>query len=723
MNKIFAPFAISNFQGFTTESTTTSSYALTGYTLPITPFTFKPTTSVQIVAEDNLFITEPVLFSFLTSENSSGGLNFISEDNELPTNLSNKKIVWYFGDDTYSNELTSTRVYTNPGIYNISNVYFDASGNSYQNTYSAQLTVYNFIPDALVPSISSEYIVSDQYILTAGRIQTPFRIIRTTSWQNNHVLSSTSSYKLYSLSATDNYFDQQLDNNKYGHLYPYSSFYDEQNNELVEIQNFTTPNTLLYCKLSGTNIVQTTQDDINSVFCGASGDKLLYFKDDLPQANVTLYVMPYDINVEVNQVPIGINATIVPNTALSALAISSNGITGEGNRINTFDIDGIKFVNEKINFIVTIKGTEWYTIAKDTNLVLGDTSLTNRVSVYPIDSDGIPVHNIGTITSNFSYLSAVSGGFFRGLFTPSITASNIRLKVEGLSLSGVSSTFTVYPSSGQYSVSKINEDFDFTNQMKQLRYQEFLQDYNVLFDDFFGTIFGNLSSEPTSMGKMPYEKITNFVSNKHSVDKCDVDSLFSMSYQLGSDFSKFEKNNFNYPAKLKRYVDIFSINHSRLWGAKNQWNLNFDNKFNADTTKYGINIGDKLDFYTTILTATDGYIIAYEKFSNNFKLCNTYITTVSSLSTYALSSYNNTWGWGLVLTDSISGSEILKYYDFYQYVNTPDGTILDNVINFNDPVNTINYTNSSYNDWINDRGIFDNIISNVLYTSINLLST
>jgi hypothetical protein len=729
MNNIFAPFSITNFQGYSTESTTTSSFSLTGYTLPITPFTFIPSTNIQIIADDNPFITEPVVFSFLVSETDSGDLNFITEEIAIPTNLSNKKVVWYFGDGTYSNNLTGIHVYTKPGIYNITNVYFDASGYSYQNTYSLQLTVYNFIPDALVPSISSGYISSGQYVLTAGKITTPFEVIRTTSWQNEYILSASPTYRLYSLSGTENYFDQKLTTNKYGHLYPYSSFYDVQSGELVEIENFTTSNVLLYCKLSGTNIVQTSQTDINSVFCGASGSKMLYFKDDLPRTNVNLYVIPYDINADVNQVPIGIKSTIVPNTALSALAISSNGVTGEGVRNNTFDINNIKFVNEKINFVVSIKDNNWFTVAKDTNLILGNTSLTNRISVYPINSQGTPVHNIGTITSNFSYLSSVSGGFFRGLFTPSLTASNIRLKVDGLSLSGVSSTFNIYPSAGQYSIAKINEDFDFTNQLKQLRYQEFLQDYNVLFDDFFGSIFGNLSSDPTSMGKLPYEKIANFVSNKHSVDKCDVDSLFSMSYEIASDFTKFEKNNFNYPAKLKRYIDIFSINHSRLWGAKNQWNLNFDNKFGADSTKYGINFGEKLDFYTTVLTAADGYIIAYEKFSSTFKLCNTYITTISttllnpSLSTYSLSSYNDTWGWNLVLGNNISGGEILKYYDFYRYNSAIDGTVLDSVINFNDILTTLNYTNSSYDEWVNDSGFIDNILSNILYTSINLLST
>lgn len=728
MNNIFAPFSITNFQGYSTESTTTSSFSLTGYTLPITPFIFTPSTKVQIAAVDTYFVTEPVVFSFLTSENSSGNLDFITEENALPTNLSNTKIIWYFGDGTYSTSLTGVHVYTKPGIYNITNVYFDASGYSYQNTYSLQLTVYNFIPDTIIPTISSSYISSGQYVLTASKIATPFNVIRTSSWQNNFILSASSNYNLLSLSGSKNYFDQNLVTNKYGHLYPYSSFFDMESGEFVEINSFVTTNTPLYCKLSGGTIIQTTQDDINSVFCGSSGSKTIYYKDSLPQSAVNLYIIPFD-GSGINQIPIGISTTIVPNTNLSALAISSNGITGEGEYNNTFDINNIKFVNEKINFIVTVKDNDWFTVANNNNLAFGDKSLTNCISVYPIDIQGNPIHNIGNVVSNFSYLSAVSGGFLRGLFTPSTTASNIRLKAEGLSLSGVSSTFNIYPSSGQYQISKINEDFDFAGQMKQLRYQEFLQNYNVLFDDFFGSIFDNLSADPTSMGKLPYEKITNFVSNKHSIDKCDVDSLFSMSYELASDFKKFEKTNFNYPAKLKRYADIFSINHSRLWGAKNQWNLNFDTKFGADSTKYGINLGEKLDFYTTVLTATDGYVVAYERYSNTFKLCNTYINILStsllnpSLSTYSLSSYNTNWGWNLVLGDVVSGGDILKYYDFYQYINTPDNTVLDNVINFNDPYNTINYTNSSYNDWVADNGIIDNVLSNILYTSINLLSS
>jgi hypothetical protein len=726
MNNIFAPFSITNFQGYSTESTTTSSFSLTGYTLPITPFTCKPATNIKIVGDPTKFITEPVFFSFLTSENNSGNLNFIVEKNVVPTNLSNKKIVWYFGDGTYTTQITGVHVYTKPGIYNITNVYFDADGYPFQNTFSLQLTVHNYIPDTLTPSISSEYITSDRYELTAGKIATPFKVTRTSSWQDNDALAGTVTYNLYSLSGSKNYFDQQLTTNKYGHLYTTSSFYDIIEDEFVEIKDFTISNTSLYCKLSNSTVVPTTQDDITSVFCGSSGDKIIYFEDDLPQTSVTLYVIP--TNTLVNYVPISINCTVVPNTALSALTITSTGITGEGRRNNTFNIDNIKFVNEKINFVVTVKDKDWFTVSKNTNLVLGNTSLTNRISVYPINSSGAPVHTLGTITSNFSYLSAVSGGYFRGLFTPHTAASNIRLKVEGLSLSGVSSTFNIYPSAGQYSISKVNEDFDFTKQMKDLRYQEFLQKYNVLFDDFFGSIFGNLSSESMSMGKLPYEKITNYISNKHSVDKCDVDSLFAMSYGLANGFKKFEKTNFNYPAKLKRYMDIFSINHSRLWGTKNQWNMNFDNKFGVDPTKYGINFGSKLDLYSTVLTAVDGYVIAYEKFSRTFKLCNTFITTMStsmlnpSLSTYALSSYNDTWGWGLVLGDVTGVSEIAKYYDFYRFNNVIDGTIVDSVLNFNDVVNTINYTNSSYSAWMGDNSIFDNMVSNVLYTSINLLS-
>lgn len=752
-NFVQVPFYVRNFTG--EESTLGSNLAaLSSYTLPFTEFVFFPDESAVLVPGDapEIYASEntpsnSTLVTIITGfsgEDVPASAFSLDVAAGLPLDYSRKRIVWYFGDGTYSTDLVAKHYYTKPGIYNVTCVFFDASGNTYQNFYDVDVTVYNFVQDNFTINLSAG-VTGTYYTLTAGRIENPFQIQYSYSWQTVQELSGVNGviYKFTSLSATPNYFTQNLENNKYAHLYPYSVFYERRpcdirlTNILVPTQEGYCRNPVnLYCKLSGTNVVYTTEDDVNSTFCGISGTKNVWYKDSLPQSNSVIYVTPYNKYNGVNILPIAFNVNIVANQSLSALSFSSNGITGEGSKDTTFDIDSTKYVNQKINFVITVKDTDWYTVPLSSNFTIGDYKTGSYyVSVFPM-SGGQPVHNIGSIVTNFSYVSAVTGGFFKGYFKPTTTANNIYLSaicglsgVDGYYLNGSSSTFVVYPSTGEYSISKINEDFDWTKEMKSLRYQEFLENYPILFDDFFGSIFGNLSSDPLSMGKVPYEKIVNFVSNKFDINTCDVDSLFSMSFELDSNFKQFEKNNFAYPARLKRLVDLLSINYSRLRGNKNQFNANLDPKYGIDPSKFGLNVGSKLDFNTTTLTLDTGFIVAYERFSNTYKLCNTYISTISTPiistppTTYALSSYNNTWNWGLNLGQGISGDDITKYYDFFAYNNIVDGTILNGTIDYNNPLNTITFTNSSYADWIKMGGIMDGLLSNALYTGINLLSS
>lgn len=748
MNNVAVSFKVKNYTGSISELGETPS-ALSGYTLPITPFIFYPDPTAQLnpgdfiqyVSENTSTVNALVTaFSGQDIDLSLADIYTFIVDAEggLPLDYSRTRIVWYFGDGTYSTDLTATHYYKDPGVYNVSCVFFDQSGNTYQNVYDAPITVYNFVTDGFL--IESDYFTSNAYVLTAGRIENPFDIAYNYSWQTYQSLSATGgvNYRFTSLSATANYLDLNLDKNKYGHLYPYSSFYQIQTNvinnqdvlEPIQDSNCRAP-VSLYCKMTGGNVYYTTSDDIGSVFCGISGIETIYFKDGLTHDNINLVVTPYNKSNGVNILPVAFNCQIANNTALSALAITSTGITGEGSKTNTFDINSIKYVGQKINFVVTVKDQDWYTVPLSSNFALGDiTSNTFNITAYLADSTGTPILTAGTITSNFSYLSSISGGFFRGIFAPTTTCEDVHLVAQvglndmfGNHLSGTSSTFSVYPSGGEYVVSKVNENFDWTSQMKNLRFQEFLQDYPIMFDDFFGSIYGNLSSDPISMGKLPNEKIGNFVSNKCKIDTCDVDSLFSMSYELQANFKQFEKNNFSYPARFKRLVDLLSINYSRLRGNANAFNQNFDNKYGADNTKYGLNLGAKLDFATTTLTAVEGFIVAYEKYSSTFKLCNTFIPFTTTNTVFSLSDFNANWGWGLTLGDVVSGEDITKYYDFYDYIPLTDNTILDGTIDYNNVLNTLTFTNSSYNTWVRTGGIMDDLISNALYTGVNILSS
>lgn len=228
---------------------------------------------------------------------------------------------------------------------------------------------------------------------------------------------------------------------------------------------------------------------------------------------------------------------------------------------------------------------------------------------------------------------------------------------------GRSNTFSIYDStSGKYVIDKINENFDIKEQIKSYRFQEYLIDKDRLFDDFIGSALGSVNSKKEELGKVVYEKISNFTDNIANVDTCNVVSLKSIYDMLDEEFYSFNNyRDMNIPAELKRLVDLFSIKFSKLKGSRNKFGYNFDNKGynnesiikNGGTPLYGVNKGEELDFFTTVLTAGN-HIISYEKFSGEFKFVNTnllsssYLTYINPLlKTFALSSYNNNWNWGL----------------------------------------------------------------------------
>ena len=189
---------------------------------------------------------------------------------------------------------------------------------------------------------------------------------------------------------------------------------------------------------------------------------------------------------------------------------------------------------------------------------------------------------------------------------------------------------------------------------KSYIFQEALMDKPILFDDFIGTIVGNIDSGSNSLGKRVYEKIANFVDNTYNPQTCNIPALVGLYQQFGQNMTQFDQSKFAYPADMARLIDLFSIKQSKLWGARNVTAENYDKRGTVNSDTYGINLRDKLDFYTTILTAGSAStpIVAYEKFSEKYKLLNTDVLSGNysefknvALQTYALSTYSNYWGW------------------------------------------------------------------------------
>lgn len=333
------------------------------------------------------------------------------------------------------------------------------------------------------------------------------------------------------------------------------------------------------------------------------------------------------------------------------------------------------------------------------------TALNSATIATPSDIDG------GTIQDMANAYGDWTG--FRYIHKY-ITASN-----SGV-VSGCSSTFNIYPASGAYSIAKVNENFNPQLQYSSFVFQESLQDYTRLFKDFLGAAVGVGADAPTVLGKKVYEKISNFCDNIAYVDTCNIEALKSLYQEMNESFITLNQNNFNYPANISRLIDIFSIKLSKLRGSRNQFAENFnsrgfDNQSPDAVVKYGRNKGVEINPMTTILRGgVDGYIVAYEKFSETYTLINTNLPVASYVpyidapqQLYPMSAYDARWGWGLVLPDVYSPTDISKYYTFYRYKPGVDGDQIAGVINWSDP-------NTTVPEEVNDTTEWDEVVENML---------
>ena len=301
-------------------------------------------------------------------------------------------------------------------------------------------------------------------------------------------------------------------------------------------------------------------------------------------------------------------------------------------------------------------------------------------------------------------------------------------------LNGISNTFSIYDStSGQYDIRKINENFDAIKQLNSYKFQDYLLDKGDSVFKLFGTFLGTLSSNPNYLGKLIYEKISNFTDNIANIDSCNILALKSMHDMLDESFYTYGNGDFAYPAELKRLVDLFSINFSKLKGSRNKFAENFNSRGyfneliikNNGTPIYGVNKGKELDFFTSILTAGTN-IIAYEKFSETYSLLNTNLSVASSYlsyidpikQTYPLSAVNYNWGWNLSLPDTVITDFIPRYYSFYEYLTGFDNTQTEGIINWSDKQTTISETISSKAEW---DSIKENIINYTLAKGLGII--
>jgi len=687
----------------------------------------------------------------------------IPEEKGTDIPLNDQKVTFDFGDGTFGHNVSSTHVYEYPGEYTVRMIIRDCKNNSVLASYSTSVQIHDYIINTFTVDLQNLNLN-----LSAGEFSTPLTInAQTPFYQDFQDI-------FYSTSGCDfkNYFN--LPKNRFNSLEKYFSIYEKNylptlsSYEYVELEKISLSSTDIYARINSDGLlVHGLSSSLSSVYVGSSGLKEIFVKTDDQDDpfNISFFkdrnnifansLKGYKNNNYTNNFNISLSSLVGATSAqtLSAIKFTSNGIAGESIEKEPFAVSKTQYKDLGIPFVLSPVSNDNYTMkalsAGSPNFILLSGATSN---VW--NADNIVQSTYYTISSLGNTLSSIDTDFwYRGVltFNDNLSSSSTRLTLSARNqyafntnsslLSTVNGlvTLTAYPKN-YYEFYKHNENFDFERTIKDLRFQEILLDKNIFFDDFIGTIFGDVSSRYDILGKKLYEKIFNFVSNNADIDLCDISSLISMAGMTDDYGIVFDRSLAQEPAEVKRFLDILSVNYNKFRGGKNKFEENFDPKGTTTKAIYGKNLGEEINSLTYEITAGDD-LVAYEKYSNTYLRLNTFQplsalsavntgTGAKNTNTYMLSDYStevsnaslsggNNWGWGLILPSTYTIDTVNNFYDFYSLSAVYDDTVLSGLIDYENGLTTVSFSDP-LSSLEGENNIFDIIIRNSLFSSLSL---
>lgn len=267
-------------------------------------------------------------------------------------------------------------------------------------------------------------------------------------------------------------------------------------------------------------------------------------------------------------------------------------------------------------------------------------------------------------------------------------------------LTGESSLFNIEDFSG-YDVRKFNESWDATSQIRNYALPEHFYNDENLFVNYIGTMIGGLETSANSIGRQVYERTANYVENHNDVDTCNINKLYSLADEIDVPIDDY---NFQYPAELKRIMDIVSIPHKVLWGDRCKCSLNFKSSYNVCDNcghKHDSNRGLPLDTTTYVVSANIPYIAEYKFQRDIYELIN---PPTSALNIFSSAS-------AYLLNDP-------DYYCYYTYIPTVCNVQNEGVISWDDDYTTLNENISGLNDWYGRGQLVEKMINYLLHKGL-----
>jgi len=261
---------------------------------------------------------------------------------------------------------------------------------------------------------------------------------------------------------------------------------------------------------------------------------------------------------------------------------------------------------------------------------------------------------------------------------------------------------------------KKNEDFNLSNTMQDVAQMPILKDSEVFFQNFLGSIFGKEPFFVDDLGLTINEKIANFVENNADPDTCEVPQLYNLSQMID-----YEADDFllNYPSIIKRAMNIASINTSKLVGTQCNCGSNYNKNNDCASTEFcsfcgkekAVNRGQLLSSLTYTITAGTHVVLKTNSLDLYQKIPTGEINNQINYSLFVLaSSLNLPNNW----TD---------FYEFYSYVDTYNGGVVESFIDWESDQTTISRNLSTNSDWFKEEGVLDLILNYALYSGLDLL--
>ena len=277
-------------------------------------------------------------------------------------------------------------------------------------------------------------------------------------------------------------------------------------------------------------------------------------------------------------------------------------------------------------------------------------------------------------------------------------------------LTGVSKELNISVLNPQ-EIKKQNQNFNMTQQLKDLAFSPSLKNNNFLFDNVIQSIHGD-GVKFNDVGSVLYEKIANFLTNHNDIDTCEIDNLYSLAEMIDSSIDDYR---LSFPAQLKQIMNLLTITHSKLWGIKCKCNTNFRNSENCTQTdickicgKCKINNrGEKIPDTSYIDTTKP--IVIYEKSIDSYFLH--YPASIDNSNIYPLSA----------LTSIGLKYPVAANYEFFEYIPTASNFHTENIIDWNNPNTTLDFNLSTYQDWTANDGVIDTVLNFYLYNGLNLI--